>query len=206
MLIELLEYEPIQYRTAVILLIYSGMRRGELLGLEWNDFDFKKYIVSIARASQYLPKKGVFTTRTKTSSSARVIKLPVAAFNLLMELRVKQAEERIRLGDQWQETDRLFTMWNGTPMHPDTISSWFRDFIKRHPELPQIHLHSLRHTNATLLIAAGTNVRTVSRRLGHSQTSTTMDIYSHAIQSADAAAAEVLGDLLDPMKKKQAHG
>ncbi len=138
LLIERLENEPIQYKTAVILLIYSGMRRGELLGLEWNDFDFKKHIVSITRTSQYLPQKGVFTTKTKTSSSFRVIKLPAAAFNLLMELRVRQAEERIRLGDQWQETDRLFTMWNGTPMHPDTVSSWFRDFIKSHPELPQI--------------------------------------------------------------------
>lgn len=120
-----------------------------------------------------------------------------------MEFKVKKSEQRIKLGDQWQETDRLFTMWNGTPIHPDTLTSWFEDFIKHNPALPNVHVHSLRHSNATPMIAGGTNVRTVSRRLGHSQTSTTMNIYSHAIQSADEAAADTLGDILKPTKEKQ---
>lgn len=83
------------------------------------------------------------------------------------------------------------------PIHPDTLTNWFSDFIKRH-DLPKVTLHGLRHTNASLLIAAGTNIRTVSGRLGHSQASTTANIYAHAIQSADAIAAEALGNILSP--------
>jgi len=201
-LIELLEDEPLQFKTAVILLLYSGLRRGELLGLEWGDFDFVKKTVSIRRTSQYLPAKGIYTKSTKTQSGQRVMKLPDVTFTLLKEYKVWQNGERFKAGDQWQDSDRLFVTWKGSPIHPDTLTQHFSDFIKRHPDLPQIHLHSLRHSNASLLIAAGTNVRTVSQRLGHAQTSTTMNIYSHAIQSADAAAAEALGDILNPSKMK----
>ncbi|MBQ6830673.1 MAG: tyrosine-type recombinase/integrase, partial [Clostridia bacterium] len=78
-------------------------------------------------------------------------------------------------------------------------SKWFGDFIKRH-DLPPIHLHSLRHTNATLLIASGADLRTVSKRLGHSNMTTTGNIYTHAIQAADERAATLLGDILRPIK------
>lgn len=80
-------------------------------------------------------------------------------------------------------------------MHPDTLSTWFRKFIDSNG-LPPVHLHSLRHTNASLLIAAGTNLQTVAKRLGHADATTTARIYSHAIQSADAVAAETLEDIL----------
>ena len=83
----------------------------------------------------------------------------------------------------------------------DTISGWFARFIREN-NLPDISLHSLRHTNATLLIAAGTNLQTVAARLGHASVTTTGKIYAHAIQSADAAAAETLQDLLHPLGTK----
>lgn len=86
-------------------------------------------------------------------------------------------------------------------LHPDTISTWFRNFVKR-PNLPHVTVHSLRHTNATLLIAAGTNLQTDANRLGHANTTTTSKIYFHAIKSVDAAAAETLNDLLNPITKK----
>ena len=82
-------------------------------------------------------------------------------------------------------------------MHPDTLSGWFRKFIAR-SGLPDISVHSLRHTNATLLIAGGTAVTTVAKRLGHANASTTTKIYAHAIRSADEAAAETLENLLNP--------
>jgi integrase len=87
-------------------------------------------------------------------------------------------------------------------MSLDTFSGWFKRFIKK-TDLPDISLHSLRHTNAALLIAGGENVRTVSRRLGHSQTSTTLNIYSHAIESPDARAAQTLENLLSPLSSKK---
>ncbi len=91
--------------------------------------------------------------------------------------------------------------WNGEPIHPDTITSWFREFIDK-TDLPPIHVHRLRHTNATLLIAAGTNMQAVASRLGHSDANTTNKIYAHAIQTADAVAAEVLEDILYPTRNK----
>jgi integrase len=199
--IELLANEPIQYRTMITLFIYSGLRRGELCGLEWKDVDFKNHLINVARASQYLPGKGIFEKETKNISSERTISLAPLVFDNLREFKGWQLQERVKLGDQWVESDRLFTQWNGNPIHPDTITSWFADFIKKN-DLPHVSIHSLRHTNATLLIAGGTDIRTVSKRLGHAQTSTTGNIYAHAIRSADEATSGTLETLLNPINKK----
>lgn len=99
------------------------------------------------------------------------------------------------LGDKWVDTDRLFCQWNGMPIHPDTITGWFHDFIERN-NLPKVTIHSLRHTNATLMIASGTDIRTIAGRLGHAQTSTTVNTYSHVIQSANRVAADKLDAML----------
>ena len=110
-----------------------------------------------------------------------------------------QIERKLELGDRWNNSDKIFTSDDGKPLHPDTLSSWFAKFIKAHTnELPTISIHSLRHTNATLQIAGGVPLTTVAKRLGHSNTVTTGRIYAHAIQSADAAAAETIENLLKP--------
>lgn len=189
------------YRTMIILMLDTGLRRGELCGLEWKDFDFEKRTVYIQRNSVYLSGQGVIDETPKTRKAKRTIKLPEETIQMLKQYRAWQMQERLKLGDQWKEHDRLFTQWNGCPIHPQTITGWFRKFINRN-DLPQISVHSLRHTNASLLIAAGTNIRTVSSRLGHAQTSTTMDIYAHAIQSADAAAADTIGAILHQRRPK----
>jgi len=199
-MIELLENEPIQYKTMVLLLLYSGMRRGELCGLEWSDVDFENHLISIRRTSQYLPGKGIYVKGTKTASSVRTIKLPTVAIDLLREYHKWQTLQRLSIGDQWVDCDRIYTSWNGRPAHPDTLTAWFEGFLKR-TDLPQIHIHSLRHTNATLMIAGGEDIRTVSQRLGHAQVTTTVNTYTHAIQSASAKAAETLENILDPLKK-----
>ena len=103
------------------------------------------------------------------------------------------------MGDRWEASNRIFTQYDGKPVHPDSISGWFRDFIAK-TDLPKVSIHSLRHTNITLLIAAGVPLKTVSYRAGHAQTSTTANIYSHAIRTADEMAAEVLEDMLKPRK------
>jgi len=201
--IELLADEDLKYCTAIILLIYSGMRRGELCGLRWSDIDFENNIVSIRRAAQYLPRIGVIVKEPKTATSIRPLKLATEAFVLLKAYKTWQAEQRLKLGSAWIDNDYIFTQWNGEIMHPDTLTSFFSDFAKKH-NLPEgTVLHSLRHTNATLLIACGTPIRTVANRLGHANASTTINIYTHAIQSADAKAAEDLGDMLNPTKRLQ---
>ena len=200
-LLKALEDEPFTQRTAIEILLYTGMRRGELLGLKWEDIDFEKEILSIRRSALYLPKKGVFADETKTSSSVRVLKVSDTVLQPLKRLKALQAEERLSLGDLWHDENWIFTTWDGHVMRPDYLTRWFNQFLKR-KGLPDIHLHSLRHTNATLLIANGTNLQTVAGRLGHANASTTTKIYSHAIQSAEAAAVEALDHILD--KNKQA--
>ncbi|MEL4106836.1 tyrosine-type recombinase/integrase [Oscillospiraceae bacterium WX1] len=196
-MLKLLEAEDIQYRTAIQILLYTGFRRGELLGLEWPDIDFKNEVIHVRRSSLYLPDKGIFEDDTKNITSERAIKVSSPAFQALEDFRVWQAEQRIQLGDRWQQSNRLFTAWDGKPMHPDTLTGWFHDFVAR-SDLPQISIHSLRHTNATLLIAKRLPITTVASRLGHANASTTTKIYAHALQSADAAAADVLENILAP--------
>ncbi len=204
-LIECLKNEPLDKKTMVVMFIYSGMRRGELLGLKWDDIDFTNKMVSINKTLQYLPGRGIFTKAPKTRASVRTIRLSDEAFKALGDYRMSQAEQKEAVGDRWQETGFVFTGWNGVPMHPDTTSAWFADFVKRHG-LPQISIHSLRHTNITLMLAAGVPLRTVARRGGHAQTSTTSNIYAHAIQSMDELAAGALADILKPAMVAAARG
>lgn len=99
----------------------------------------------------------------------------------------------------WTVSERVFCDDFGNPISPEYITQWFRKFVRRY-DLPPVHIHSLRHTNATLLIAGGVPLRTVSSRLGHTMLSTTGDIYAHAIQASDAAAADLLDDMLHPVQ------
>lgn len=200
-LMELLEDQPIYYRTAVTVLLFTGMRRGELMGLVWSDIDFENNTITIQRSLQYLPDMGVFTSDTKTKSSRRVIKAPATAIQSLKVYRTWQKKTFLSIGQTWEESGQVFVTQNGTPMHPDTLTSWFGSFIKT-TDLPQIHVHSLRHTNATLQIANGVAVTTVAGTLGHSTANTTTKVYAHAIQSAAAASAEMMDNLLNPMKKQ----
>lgn len=198
-LLDLLETESTEYRTMIRLLLFTGLRRGELLGLEWKDIDFDKSTLQICRTSLYLPDKGIFEDETKNATSNRIIKLSQTAINDLRVYRVWQMEQRFKIGDKWTETSRIFTAEDGKPLHPDALSSWFSKFIKAHSDkLPPITIHSLRHTNATLQIAGGVPLTTVAKRLGHADTVTTSKIYAHAIKSADEAAAETLENLLTP--------
>lgn len=183
--------EQLDFRTAVTMLLFTGMRRSELLGLNWSDVDLNTGVISVNHTSKYLPKVGMIEDDTKTTSSRRSFKAPAELLPLLREYQEWQENRKEMVGDQWHDSDRIFTSWNGTPMRPDTLTNRFRRWI-RTTDLPNVHPHSLRHTNATLLIANGTNIQTVSKRLGHSTSSTTSNIYAHAIQSADAAAAEAV--------------
>jgi integrase len=201
-LLELLDEEPPQYQAIIKVLLLTGIRRGEVCGLEWHDIDFGKSIIHILRESLYLPDKGVFVDDGKSSESIRSLKAPQIAMDVLREHKRWQAQERLKLGDRWQNCDRVFTGIKGQPIHPDTISGWFAKFMKR-SDLPYISVHSLRHTNASLLIASGTPIVTVAKRLGHADANTTIRIYSHAIRSADAAAADTIQDILSPAKKSK---
>ncbi len=196
-LIRCLDEEPLKYKTAVMLLLYTGMRRGELCGLNWSDIDFKTGIVNITKSIQYVPNKGIYEDTTKSKKSNRVIRIPPAMIKILQQHKTNQMKIKLALGDVWKNSGKVITDTMGGVIHPDTVSSWFKGFIKRH-NLPDIHIHTLRHVSATLLIAGGADIATVSKRLGHADKSTTLNIYTHAIQSADAMASEMLENMLNP--------
>lgn len=204
-LIEALQNEPLQFKTMIIVLVYTGLRRGELCGLKWSDIDFAQSLLQVNRAIQYLPTRGIFEKDPKKKSK-RPIKIPSLALRILLEHKNAQEKEAQDCGDAWHDMDLVFTRSDGTYYNPDDLSAAFHEFIinKAVPlGLPAVNAHSLRHTNATLQIAGGVDIRTVSKRLGHAQTSTTMNIYSHAIKSADEAAADALDDILNPNKEKE---
>ena len=201
-LLQALNGEPYHYAVMVQLLLFTGMRRGELCGLEWQDVDFFTNCLHIQRSSLYIPEKGIFEDSTKTDTSNRVIKLSSTAMQLLKDYREWQKQRQEEYGSAWHNPNRLFTSWNGKPMHPDTLSGWFHEFVQR-KKLPDVSIHSLRHTNATLMIASGVPIKTVSNRLGHANVTTTGNIYTHAIRSADEAAAEALENLLTPTENNQ---
>ena len=190
--------EEMKYRVMIHLAVFTGMRRGEILGLEWQDVDFDRGTLEVRQASQYLPGQGTFTKAPKNESSVRFLTIPPFLVNMLRQYKKEQAEHRLRVGDLWQGSDRLFTTWDGKPMHPDTISKWFPKFLKRH-NLPSIPFHGLRHTAATMLINQGLPAKSISARLGHSNISTTFDIYGHYLKSADKEAANRLEQVYQRM-------
>lgn len=200
-LLVLLESEPIYYRMPITLLLFTGMRRGELCGLEWPDIDFINSTIDINKSLLYIPEKGLFEDDTKNYSSVRVIKVYEDVMTELNKYRVWQYEERSKLFDAWKGSNKVFTTPEGSTLRPDTLSNWFHDFISKHPELPNIHLHSLRHSNASLMIAEGVDIVTVAGMLGHANATTTAKIYAHQIKRAQAAAADTVGSILNGKQK-----
>lgn len=194
--LESLGAAPIKYRAFCILAIYGGLRRGELLGLEWNDVDFQNQVVKVRRTSQYLKERGTYTDDTKTKRSQRTLKLPVAVFDVLRKLRSEQLEMRLMMGAAWKDTGRLFVSEDGAPMHPNTPYQWLRKFCERTGQR-FLGVHMFRHLNASLLINSGVDVKTVSASLGHSQVTTTLNIYAHSFSEAQAKASEAVADLLE---------
>ena len=188
------------HKAMIYILLYTGMRRGELCGLEWSDIDFENDIIRIRNNSVYTSGKGITTTTPKTESSVRVDKVPHVVMEVLQDHKHAQNIQRIAMGANWQNTQRIFTQRNGAPIFPDTVSAWFKGFLKK-IGIEGRSLKSLRHTNASLMIASGVDVRTVAGRLGHSQTSTTTNIYAHIIKSANEKAAEAIEDLLTSKMK-----
>lgn len=190
-LIEKLKDAPVHYRVYYFFLIYCGLRRGEALGLEWKDIDFESGVCSIVRTSQYRNKNtGTYTSPPKTKSSQRCLKLPPELLSELRKLKLEQNADRVKCGDQWVETDRLFTQWNGKPMGVHTAYYWLQKFCQKE-NLPFRGIHAFRHSFATqAILNAKVDLKTVSAILGHAQTSTTLEIYAHAIQQSNAQALD----------------
>ncbi|MBQ8789946.1 MAG: site-specific integrase [Ruminiclostridium sp.] len=195
-LFRLLETAPLKYRTFFTLAIYSGFRRGELLGLEWKDIDWEHNVISVRRTSNYTADKGIYTDTTKTKKSQRSLKFPPMVMDLLKEYKSEQDEEKVKLGSKWIDYDRLFVKYDGRPMNNNTPYFWFTEFCKEN-NFRFCDIHSMRHFYASALINEGVDAAAVSGALGHSVISTTTSIYCHAFQQAQARASDAIASVLD---------
>jgi integrase len=176
------------------LLAMTGMRRGEALGLAWEDLDMEKGRLTIRRA--WVPVNGVGQmSEPKTRRGRRTIALDPATLDDLRVHVARQADEQSRRDAAWNDSGLVFTGKDGQPLHPWAVSKAFRD-LSRATMLPPIPLHGLRHSYATLALSSGVNPRIVSARLGHATVALTLDVYSHVLPQADQEAAERIAELL----------
>ncbi len=198
-MLELFENESeVNYKYTIFftLAAFTGLRRGELLGLEWKDVDFEDNIISVRRTSNYTAKKGIYTDTPKTESSVRFIKLPPEVIQKLKAFQDWQNGYKAKLGTKWVECDRLFVKWNGEPMNNNTPYFWLREFCEAN-NFRFCDIHSLRHFYASALINKGVDAAAVSGALGHSTITTTTSIYCHVFNQAQARASEAIASVLD---------
>lgn len=192
-ILEALEDEPLQWKAMIQLFVITGARRSEIVGLKWDKLDLPRGTLIIDEGLYFTKEKGLHQAETKTGDT-RFIHLPEEMVLLLRQHRYAQMELRLLNGDRWQETGYVFTRENGLPMRPDTVTQWMTNFSERH-DLPHINPHAFRHSLASVLLAHGTDVVTVSKQLGHASVATTTNFYSHVITGFMTTATEKAADL-----------
>jgi len=197
-ILKALDAEPLKWQLITHLMIVTGCRRGEIMGLQWEKVDFENSRVKIDKALVNSKSKGTYLGNTKTSD-IRYLKLPKETMDLLRLHKREQLRLQIANGDRWQHTGFVFTTDDGSNMNPDSITGWLHDFSRRH-NLPHINPHAFRHTVASVLLANGTDIVTVSKQLGHASVNTTENFYSHIIEENKAKATECIADVL--LRKK----
>ena len=192
--------EPIKWQMIIHLLMITGCRRGEIVGLKWDRVNWKENSIRIDTTLLYTPESGVYESTTKTGAE-RTIKLPKETMDLFRQYRVWQLETRLANGDRWKDTPYVFTGECGGCMAPDTLSGYLSRFEKKY-DLPHIHAHKFRHSMASVLYFSGADPVSISKRLGHAQVSKTQNIYSHLIEQADTQSAERIADAIFRSEKR----
>jgi len=180
--------------AAFHLLIGSGMRRGEVLGLRWQDIDLKAGTVTV---NQTLVKvnSGVAFHEPKTRSGRRRIPLPRDVVKSLRAWQVRWKEERLKLGPYWPHTDLVFPSEVGTPIQPRNFFRTFKQVLRKAGLPETVTIHSLRHTYATLLLEAGEHPKVVQELLGHSSITMTLDLYSQVSPGLKERAVKTLDQI-----------
>ena len=194
-----LENESIKYETYFKLIIATGMRRGECCGLKWSDIDYEKNSIHIQRNVVKITGEDIIVKDTKTAAGDRYVYFSPEMESLLKEYY----RECVWQADAYEARkltadDFVFRKHDSQdPMTPSTFTWRFKLILKKNGLPEKLNVHSLRHSNASLLIAGGADVATVAGLLGHSQPSTTLDIYTHAFDKNKKAASEALQRGLD---------
>jgi len=172
----------------------TGMRRGEAIGLRWSDVDLENGRLSVRRA--LIPSgREVIVSEPKTIKGRRVIAIDPGTVEVLKAQAARQLDEQKEWEDARVDSGLVFTLENGEALDPESVSRYWRQAVKQ-SMLPQIRLHDLRHTHATLALQAGIHPKVVSERLGHATISITLDTYSHAIPAMQEEAAAMIAGLV----------
>lgn len=198
----ILNYPDIRYKSAMLLFLLAGFRRGEVAGLEWKDIDFDKGEITVSRSVTTVSGFGIIEKEPKTETSKRTLSIPDVLLETLKGYKEWQINRRVELGDYMEENDYVFTQENGKRLYPSTFSGWLNKML-REANIDHYSLHSLRHTNITLQIAAGVPIVTVAARAGHARASTTSDIYAYALRSTDKMAADKIASIFSAEEKPQ---
>ncbi len=185
-----------RYGTLFELALTTGLRPSEYMALKWSDLDLGRGVLSINRSIEFLPGGGWRFSENKTNRSRRTVKLLAGVVHALAEHKALQEAECETAGKQWTDNDLVFTNELGGPVQR-------RNLVRRHlrrileaADLPRIRLYDLRHTAATLALAAGTPIKVVSEMLGHASSALTMDVYSHVLPHMQDEAASRMEALL----------
>ena len=190
------ENESLKWKAAVNVLMYSGIRKGELLGLKWDCVDFDNRTITIRRNVLYEPDIGVYEETPKTSKSVRTISMPQRVMDMLWNLLKWQNAEFNRIGAFPYDNGFVFAKEDGSPMHPDSLGTFLTRFAEKN-DLPKLNAHAFRHTMASILFMEGMDSVSVSARLGHAQVSTTANIYAHSFPQRDQDSVEKLEQAFD---------
>jgi integrase len=175
-------------------MLATGLRRGEALALHWRDVDLDAAVVRV-RWTLSRTSAGLELGEPKTEKSRRTVPLPVPAVETLRAHRKRQAAEQLAAGSLWQASGLVFTSEIGTPLEPRNVLRRFEALAER-AGLRGVHLHTLRHSAASFLLAAGTHTKVVQEHLGHSSYAITADIYSHVAPAQQREAADKLGQAI----------
>jgi integrase len=180
------------------LALLTGMRRGELLGLKWEDIDLTRGVLAVRRTISR-GSAGTYTFGApKTAHGRRSIALPTSAVKSLHRHRTKQLEARLGKGSAYKDQDLVFADALGEPIHPNTLTHQFKQLCAR-VGVPVIRIHDLRHTSATLMLANGEHPKIVQERLGHADVGMTLNRYSHVTMDMQRTAADRLDYLISGM-------
>ncbi len=175
----------------------SGMRCQEYLGLQWKDINFEQGTATVQRAVVWHRTGGGWHfSQPKTAKSRRTVPLPSTVMQELRRHRIRQNEERLKLGAAWHQNDFVFPSEIGTPLNPPNVTRHFKRILKKAEIRTSIRLYDLLHTTATLLLQAGINPKIVSERLGHATIVLTLDTYSHVLPNMQKDATDQLEQMI----------
>jgi integrase len=185
-------------------LLYTGLRRGELLALRWRNLDLDSAKLMVVETAYRLGNGEYRIKEPKTPQSRRTVTLPPSLVELFRAYRADQELLRIQLGVSLNSDDFVFIRPDGTPINPNAVTLAFRRIIKR-AGLRDLRIHDLRHTHATLMLTAGIHPKVVSERLGHANIGITLDIYSHVLPGLQEAAAEKFDRIFEVLENENSN-